>query len=348
MPQLLRNVILVLALTMLCGYIGLPILQKIHVGQREREDGPQSHIQKSGTPTFGGLFFLLPFLLMMLLHLWRVQRLDSFVIPLLLIFSFAAIGFWDDYVKVRVRRGGLSVWQKTAGLLLVDAAFTAVWFYGSDVPVLFRLPLLREPLVLSGTAKFVYWILTVIYLFYMSNAVNLSDGLDGLCSSLTGISALMLIPAILIVRHGYDKVASESATDPVLASLTRILPISDNMLNLSVVLLGGCLGFLVFNRHPALVFMGDTGSQALGVGIAMIPLLMGIPWLMLFHGLIFVAEGLSTLLQVLYFKATHGKRLFRMAPLHHHFELGGWSEVRIVFAFCLVQLFAALLGLGLL
>jgi len=171
----------------------------------------------------------------------------------------------------------------------------------------------------------------VIYLFFIANSVNLTDGVDGLASSVTVMTGLALAAAGLVVQR-LD--LDTTLTRPAVA--------------LSLMLAAGCLGFLAFNHHPAKVFMGDTGSQALGAGVAAIALFYGAPWILLFIGFIYVAESLSVVIQVAYFKRTGGKRIFRMSPIHHHFELGGWKENKVVLAFSAVTLVGSALGLSLL
>jgi len=173
--------------------------------------------------------------------------------------------------------------------------------------------------------KIPFGLLVVLYLFFISNAVNLTDGIDGLASSVTAISSAALAGAALILQPSLNQARSVGW--------------------LSAAMFGGCLGFLVFNRHPAKVFMGDTGSQALGAGIAGAALLLGIPWVLLPVGIVYIAEAFSVMIQVVYFKKTGGKRIFRMSPIHHHYELGGWSENKIVLVFSLVGLAGGLLGL---
>ncbi len=179
--------------------------------------------------------------------------------------------------------------------------------------------------LITGWMKIPFGLLVVLYLFFISNAVNLTDGIDGLASSVTAISSAALAGAALILQPSLNQARSVGW--------------------LSAAMFGGCLGFLVFNRHPAKVFMGDTGSQALGAGIAGAALLLGIPWVLLPVGIVYIAEAFSVMIQVVYFKKTGGKRIFRMSPIHHHYELGGWSENKIVLVFSLVGLAGGLLGL---
>ncbi len=175
------------------------------------------------------------------------------------------------------------------------------------------IPFIKEKIIVMGVWKYIYLIFIILYLFFMSNAVNITDGIDGLAASLMTVTAFFLGLCIYLLMK------NQTEGQPLIAA--------------SIALGAGSLGFLPFNKHPAKIFMGDTGSQALGACFAAIALVAGIPWIMLPLGLIYIIEALSTLIQVIYFKMTHGKRIFKMAPLHHHFELSGWSEQKIVIRF---------------
>ena len=315
---------LVLVTTVICGVFGLPLLRYLNVGQQVRDDGPQTHLKKSGTPTFGGLFFLCP-LLVAAISLPVVDRelvRASAVIVLMLL--FAVVGFLDDYIKVRVNRKGLSVRQKTLLLGAFSLIFTVWYLWLAPSEPFLLVPFTDICLQIQGVWKFIYAIFIVLYLFFVSNAVNLADGLDGLCAGLSAICALFFAVMGVLVQ--------------------RVIPAGHSAAVVGVAIAGGCLGFLVFNRHPAMVFMGDTGSQALGADL-FITLLFGAPWLMLFTGLVFVVEGMSSILQVLYFRRTGGKRLFLMAPLHHHFEALGWPEKRVVYVFWFAAVLCGFAGL---
>lgn len=323
MQQIWVLTLMTFGLSLGVGYWLLPQIKAWGHGQQVREDGPKSHFSKSGTPTFGGLFFLLPMLAVWILRFIVQRQFDAFQIIFLLVFAYALVGFWDDYTKVMIDKAGISVKQKTLSLGLISLAFAYYFTYGRGVdPVYIRL-FGGQSLTISGAYRLPYLLFIILYLFFISNSVNLSDGIDGLCSSLMLVATLSFAPVL------YKLAGSENL--PLIAVL--------------LVLAAGVGAFLVFNHHPAKVFMGDTGSLALGVGLAAVALWAGVPWIMLFTGLVFVVEGLSSLLQVSYFKLTHGKRIFRMAPLHHHFELGGWSENKIVVVFSLVGLLAGLLAL---
>jgi phospho-N-acetylmuramoyl-pentapeptide-transferase len=318
----------VFVLTLLCGLLGLPILRRLRVGQTVRDDGPKSHLIKTGTPTFGGLFFLLPLALLAVAAFLTDRIPDQAGVLVLLMLLFALVGFIDDWIKVRVSKKGLTVRQKTVMLLLISVAFCVYYLYLAPEPAVFILPVSGRSLPLTGWVRLPYAVFVVLVLFFTCNSVNLTDGVDGLASSVTVISALgFALAGLLFLSPG---------------------PSTDAAVILSLAIAAGCLAFLAFNRHPAKVFMGDTGSQALGAGIAGAALLYGAPWLILFLGVIYMAESLSVMIQVIYFRRTGGRRIFRMSPIHHHFELGGWSENKIVFVFSGITLLGCLIGLLLL
>ncbi|NLK89311.1 MAG: phospho-N-acetylmuramoyl-pentapeptide-transferase [Clostridiaceae bacterium] len=323
--ELLAVAIGMTVLTVICGRAGLPLLHKLNVGQRVRDDGPESHFKKSGTPTFGGLFFLLPLVLLAIIALILDRRLGNLVVLILLMLLFALVGFLDDYIKVRISKKGLSMGQKTLLLGVFSILFTVYYLYFSQEEPFLLVPFSGRQLLIAGWVKIPFGLLVVLYLFFISNAVNLTDGVDGLASSVTAVSSAALAGAALLLQ----------------SSLNQARPAGW----LAAAMFGGCLGFLVFNRYPAKVFMGDTGSQALGAGVAGIALLLGIPWILLSVGIVYIAEAFSVMIQVAYFKKTGGKRIFRMSPIHHHYELGGWSENKIVLVFSLVGLAGGLIGL---
>jgi phospho-N-acetylmuramoyl-pentapeptide-transferase len=319
---------LVLVLTLLAGAAGLPLLHRLGVGQTVRDDGPKSHFVKSGTPTFGGLFFLLPITLVLsvswLIRGFSIQELAL----LLLVLGFALVGFLDDYIKVRITKKGLSVGQKTVLMLAFSVLFTLFYLYGHSQQPYLLLPGLNSPVAIVGGWKLLYGAGVVVYLFFIANSVNLTDGVDGLASTVTVICSLGLAAAgLILLRKGL----------PAHSLLPGV--------NLATMIAAGCLGFLAFNRHPARVFMGDTGSQALGAAVSGVALLAGVPWLLALAGFIYIAESLSVMIQVAYFKKTGGKRIFRMSPIHHHYELGGWRENKIVLVFSAVTLAGSLAGL---
>ncbi len=300
-----------LAAVALAGRPAIGLLQRLRIGQRVRDDGPQTHLKKMGVPTMGGLFFAVPGLLLALLWAPRDRAVLVAVVFALL---FSAVGFADDYTKVvRKRPLGLRARHKLAIQIPASLAL-AYWVcttHGTTVAIPFGLG--------SFDLGLFYLPLAVVGTIYVSNAVNITDGVDGL---LAGAS----VPSYL----AYGLVAL-TAGQPGLAFLCASL-------------VGACIGFLLHNRYPAKVIMGDTGSLALGGALTALALLTKTELLLAVIGLLYIVEALSVVLQVISFKST-GKRIFRMSPLHHHFELLGWSEPRVVALFWTISAVAGLLGL---
>ncbi len=309
--------------TIVTGMIMLPRIRRTRSSQPIRDNGPQSHLSKAGTPTFGGLFFLIPLTLLAIIGPFIKRDLLPMTVMMIIMLLFGIVGFADDYVKVNVSRKGLSVKQKTLWLGLFSVAATVFYLWISPYDP-FILSLTGKVIPVVGVWKAVYGFILVPFLFYMSNSVNITDGVDGLLSSLMAIAGIGLFA--------------------VSSLLAPVLPHVLSTMTLSLAIAGGCLGFLVFNRYPARIFMGDTGSQALGIAFALLTVVMGVPYLALITGFVFFFEGFSVVMQVLYFKATGGKRIFRMSPIHHHFELGGWHERKIVLVFSLVGILSSLAG----
>ncbi len=292
----------------LLGPVLIPFLRKLKVGQTEREEGVQSHLKKAGTPTMGGIMILAGTLAGSIPFLTRFPR----IVPVLfLIFGFGIIGFLDDYLKVVLRRtDGLMPKQKMAGQLVVTTIFV-VYLWVMDSTSLEVLLPFSGGVTLTGTAvKVIASAAAYIVVIGTVNGTNFTDGLDGLAASVTSIVAVFLLLASL--KRG-------AGIEPVCAAA-----------------LGGLLGFLLYNAYPAKVFMGDTGSLALGGLVAGAAYMMQMPIFIVIFGLVYLIEVLSVIIQVTYFKKTGGKRIFRMAPIHHHFELGGWSETRIDTVFTIV------------
>lgn len=327
--------IFVFSLTLLIGAILLPVLRKLAIGQQVRDDGPKTHLKKSGTPTFGGLMFLIPLLITGILFpalpLFRFLKVDGAIAPVtaiaLLTFLVGAVGFIDDYIKVKVDKKGLSATAKSLLLMVVITGYTIYYLYFSGIEPCFMLPFTDlsnggTPIVLEGIWKIAYGLFVAFVLYVTSNSVNMTDGVDGLATSVTAIVALTLG----VMGASLNSIYSRSASLFIFAAAA------------------GCIAFFFYNRHTAKIIMGDTGSQALGAAVAASSILMGIPWILIPVGIIYVMESLSVLIQVSYFKRTK-KRVFRMAPLHHHFELGGWSEWKVVGIFCLVTLTGCIVGL---
>lgn len=300
-----------------CALIGpvlIPYLHKLKFGQSIRECGPASHMKKSGTPTMGGLMILAALVLALCWGNFTPHVLMALVLTL----GHALIGFLDDYIKVVMKRNlGLTAKQK----FLLQFILAGAYVYFAETHL--QNTTLWVPL-LNVTFDFgwAYYALAFILLVGTTNAVNLTDGLDGLVSFVS-------VPVTLAFAF--------------IAYMQGMLDVSGFALGLT----GACLGFLLFNRHPAQVFMGDTGSLALGGGVAALALLTHTELLLVIIGGIYVAEATSVIIQVAYFRLTGGKRFFRMAPLHHHFELGGWKEVKVVECFTLVSFLLSAVGLGL-
>ncbi|MBQ7064007.1 MAG: phospho-N-acetylmuramoyl-pentapeptide-transferase [Firmicutes bacterium] len=300
------------ALQMVLCPIGIPLLHKLKFGQYIRKEGPESHQKKAGTPTMGGIMILLAFATAILLSFKIDARLTA---VLLLSFGFGIIGLLDDLLKVlKKNNDGLKAWQKWS--LQCIAAGLFVWWL-STIGVKTSIPLLFTHHRLE--LGFGYYILAFIYILGFVNATNFTDGLDGLASGVTVVVAAFL--AFMAFKAG----------DPLQIA--------------AVAMMGALLGFLVFNVNPAKVFMGDTGSLALGGFVSAMGLLLDMPLVVLIVGFIYVAEVASVMLQVAYFKLTHGKRIFRMAPIHHHFELGGWKETKVVAIFMIVTAVLCMIGL---
>lgn len=303
------------AISAAAGPVVIPILRKLKVGQTVRDDGPQTHLKKNGTPTMGGLIFLIGVVLTSLFYVKDYPK----IIPILFVtLGFGIVGFLDDYIKVVLRRSeGLTPLQKMVGQFVITAIFAYYMVKISDVGLAMLIPF-------SGGKYLDLGWLAVPLLFFVLigtvNGTNFTDGLDGLASSVT----VMVAVFFTVVAIG-----TNAGIAPVTCAVT-----------------GGLLGFLLFNVYPARVFMGDTGSLALGGFVAATAYMLKLPLFLMLVGLIYVVEVLSVIIQVSYFKATHGKRFFKMAPIHHHFEKCGWSETRIVTVFAIVEALCCLVALA--
>ncbi|MGI6508159.1 MAG: phospho-N-acetylmuramoyl-pentapeptide-transferase [Saccharofermentanales bacterium] len=317
------SLLMVAGATIVCGWALLPLIQRSRTSQPIRDNGPRSHLSKAGTPTFGGLFFLIPIALFAIIGPIVKRDLLPMTVMVVFMLLFGIVGFADDYIKVNISPKGLSVKQKTIwlGMFSIAAAVFYLWI-SPFAP--FILSFTGKAIPVVGIGKVIYALFLVPFLFYMSNSVNITDGVDGLLSSLMAIACIGLFA--------------------VSGLLAPVIPHVSSTMTLSLIIAGGCLGFLVFNRHPARIFMGDTGSQALGIAFTLLTVVMGVPYLALITGFVFFFEGFSVVLQVIYFKSTGGKRIFRMSPIHHHFELVGWHEKKIVLVFSLVGIFSSFVG----
>jgi phospho-N-acetylmuramoyl-pentapeptide-transferase len=300
-------------LAVLFGPVSIPILRRLKFGQQVRDDGPKAHLKKMGTPTMGGIIILLALSLAYL----RFSEPGTYASFFLLIGSlgFGLIGFLDDFIKIRFKRSlGLTAKQKLVGQLVVSLAAVGL------------LVLMKHDTAISlpGTEWAIdlgwfYYILVIIVFWAATNAVNITDGLDGL---LSGTSAVTFGAYAIIGLMQTDMEASF----------------------FSAAMIGAVLGFLVFNAHPAKVFMGDTGSLGIGGGLAAVAILTKTELLLIIIGGVYVVEMLSVIIQVISFKST-GKRVFKMAPIHHHFELIGWSEWRVVITLWIASMVCAGVGL---
>lgn len=299
-------------LAVILGPLTIPLLRRLKFGQQVRDDGPQGHLKKAGTPTMGGAIILLAFTLSFLK--FSVTDIDFYVL-LIATLGFGLIGFLDDYIKIVFKRSlGLTARQKLIGQLACSAVICVLLWQSNHSTVL----------AVPGTSwgfdlGWFYYPFIILMMLAISNAVNFTDGLDGL---LSGTSAIALAAFALIAMQ-----LSEIAAAVCAAAM-----------------IGAVLGFLVFNAHPAKVFMGDTGSLGIGGAVGAIAILTKTELLFLVIGGIFVIEMLSVVIQVVSFK-TRGKRVFKMSPIHHHFELSGWSEWRVVITFWLAGIVLAGLGL---
>jgi len=303
-------------ITVLISPIFIPFLRRLKFGQSIREEGPQSHKKKSGTPTMGGIMILLSITVTTLImtNKFAEPTIKTYLL-LFVTLGFGLLGFLDDFIKVVMKRNlGLTSKQKLFGQLVISGVFFLVfrhYQFSTSVSIPFT--------DLSFDLGPFYILLLIFWLVGFTNAVNLTDGLDGLVSGTSAIAFGAL--AILAWNHNLFEISI-----------------------FSVAVVGAVLGFLVFNTHPAKVFMGDTGSLALGGAIATVAILAKLELLLIIIGGVFVIETLSVILQVISFKTT-GKRIFRMSPLHHHYELVGWSEWRVVVTFWSVGLLFAALGI---
>lgn len=309
--------------SVICGLITIPILKKLKVGQIERDDGPASHLKKQGTPTMGGIIMIIAIIISvtgsyLFLTITGNKVLGKKLLPLLLItIGFGMIGFIDDFKKLVLKNTeGLKPSYKMFGLLIIAVAYVLFLIQGLKIGTDTYIPILK---MYISIPIFVYIPLAIVVILATTNAINLTDGIDGLSSSVSAI---------------------------IITCLT-VIGISNQIYEVSIfgsIVIGAVLGFLMFNLHPAKVFMGDTGSLMLGGVISGLALYLRMPLLLLIIAIVPVLETLSVILQVAYFKKT-GNRIFKMAPLHHHFELSGWKENKVVVVFSLITLVACFMGL---
>ncbi|WP_368487868.1 phospho-N-acetylmuramoyl-pentapeptide-transferase [Clostridium sp. BJN0013] len=313
MYKLIYSVLIAFFIAMLEGPILIPLLHKFKFGQSIREDGPKTHLKKAGTPTMGGIIFILATFITMAIIVKEPS--DEAMIALYAFIGFGIIGAIDDTLKiVRKKNLGLRAYQKMILLLVISGIFA---YYSANNPYIgtsIIIPFKKDTWDLGAF----YIPFIIVYFASTTNAVNLTDGLDGLATSVTLL--VMTFLALISFAMGHITLAIFCA-----------------------ILAGALLGFLKYNAFPAQIFMGDTGSLALGGAIGAVAMILKLPLLVIIIGGIYVVEALSVILQVFSFKIT-GKRIFKMAPIHHHFELSGWHETKVVSVFCIVTVILCLVG----
>ena len=297
-----------------CVVLGAFVIPKLHnFGQNVRDDGPKSHLKKQGTPSMGGIFMIGAFAIA---TLFFVKDNPDAIVVLLITVGYGLVGFLDDYIKVVKKRSlGLRAWQKVVFQLIVTILFAIYLLKMNDFGTEIYVPFTKGFYIDLG------W-LYVPFLFFVMvgtvNSVNLTDGLDGLASGVTVLVATYFVFIAYAVNKGLIPVCGAA--------------------------IGALLGFLVFNSYPAKVFMGDTGSLALGGFVASVAILTKMPIMLVIVGFVYVCESLSVMIQVGYFKLTGGKRIFKMAPIHHHFELSGLQGIKVVELFTIASAVLCLLG----
>ena len=322
----IETTILIIAfvVTVILGFIIIPILRKFKVGQIERDDGPQSHLKKQGTPTMGGIIMIITMILLVIgvyvfLSIKENNDIANKLVPMLILtLGFGVIGFIDDFKKLVLKNTeGLKPSYKMLGLLIISVIYVIYLIYGLHLGTETYIPVLKQyitmPLIL-------YIPFAIFVILATTNAINLTDGIDGLSSSVS----VIIVTCLTLIGIAF-KVQEVSIFGSIV--------------------IGAILGFLMFNLHPAKVFMGDTGSLLLGGVISALALYLKMPLLLIVIAFIPVIETISVIIQVLYFKKT-GKRFFKMAPLHHHFELSGWKENKVVIVFSLITLVLCIIGLN--
>ena len=328
LPVLTAAIAFVLALIL--GKVMIPLLRAMKAGQSIREVGPKWHNTKAGTPTMGGIIFIVAASAAMVLCGWKQMTQGHYEHLFVLGFSivYGVIGFIDDYVKVKKKRNlGLTALQKFALQLAAAACYLALLRWSGHLTNDLYIPFWNKTFHVNWA---VYMVFAMFVIVGCVNAVNLTDGIDGLAAGVT-----MPVMAFFTVTAAIWSIFQESGLN--------------TLVFFPAALFGGLGGFLVYNFHPAKVFMGDTGSLFLGAAVCGLAFAMDMPLILILVGFIYIIETLSDIIQVAYFKMTHGKRIFKMAPIHHHFEMCGWSEVKIFTVFTVITVIccaAAFLGIA--
>ena len=305
MTRMIITVVGAYLLTLILGRVLLPVLRALKAGQSIRDVGPTWHNYKSGTPMMGGLFFIISAVICLLCNIGFMKDYSVFY-TLLLTLCFGAVGFMDDFFKMKKKQNmGLSSLQKALLQMAVSALYLYIMYRQGAMNCDLYIPFVN---VTVPVHPLVYIFFAMFVMVGCDNAVNLNDGVDGLCASVT--LPVMVFFAVVAFLSGKVELA--------------LLPAA---------LVGGLLAYLVYNFHPAQVFMGDTGSLFLGGVVCALAFALDMPLILILVGFVYIVETLSVILQVGYFKLTHGKRIFKMAPIHHHYEMCGWSEEKIVFVF---------------
>lgn len=298
------------------GYILLPVLRALKAGQSIREIGPTWHNHKAGTPMMGGLMFIAAAVLCLLCNIPFVTDYSVYLV-LVLALSFGGVGFVDDFCKMKKKQNeGLTSIQKLLLQLAVSALFLYVMYRSGSMRTQLYIPFLNVTFQLH---PILYIVFSMFVMVGTDNAVNLTDGVDGLCSSVT-IPVMVFFTAAAVMMGKYD---------------LALLPAA---------VAGGLVAYLFYNWHPAKVFMGDTGSLFLGGVVCALAFALDMPLILILVGLVYICETLSVIMQVSYFKITHGKRIFKMTPIHHHFEMSGWKEEKIVLTFTAVTVVMCVLA----
>ena len=309
--------------TVILGMIIIPILRKFKVGQIEREDGPKSHLKKQGTPTMGGIMMIIAMIIVVTgayiyLSITNQGDLANNLLPILMLtIGFGVIGFIDDFKKLVLKNTkGLKPSYKMLGLLIISVAYVIYLVYGLHIGTDTYIPIIKDYIDIP---IYIYIPFAILVILGTTNAVNLTDGIDGLASSVSTCIITCLTIIGIIFNHQEISIFGSCV-------------------------IGAVLGFLMFNLHPAKVFMGDTGSLLLGGVISAMALYLKMPLLLIVIALVPVLETISVIIQVIYFKKT-GKRVFKMTPIHHHFELSGWKENKVVAVFTVFTLILCIIGL---